>query len=476
MWFTLWSLAARAVEPVSVPAAPGPAPVVAFVGAEVRPVSGPIVPDGVVIVRDGKLAAVGPRASTPIPAGAEVRDVTGKVIVPGLVDTHSHVGASGTGELNEMSGPLQPQVSAIDTIDATHPSLQLAQAGGITTVNVMPGSGTLIGGHTAYLKLRDAPTVDELLYCAERRRDEGGTGCGGLKMANGTNPQGEGGFPRTRMGAAAQVRAVFEEARAAAESKKKPHKAKAKATAKAEGKPAAKPAAEDVSAAAAPGADDPGLRTPVSGPKRDFAKDPIAEVLRGDRIVHYHTHRADDIVTILALAREYGFRPVLHHVSEGWKVAGAIAAAGVPCSVIALDSPGGKEEALEMRLETAAILDRAGVKVALHTDDPITDSRLFLRSGALAIRGGLPEDVALRALTLNGAEMLGLDARVGSLDPGKDADLVVLSGPPFSIWTHVEQTWVDGVKVFDRSDPVDVRYATGGWEAGARYPSAVGAP
>lgn len=464
MWSTLWSLAARAAEPVPVPVpVHAPASVLAFVGAEVRPVSGPIVPDGVVIVREGRIIAVGPRAATAIPDGADVRDVSGKVIVPGLVDTHSHVGANGTSELNEMSGPLQPQVSAIDTLDATHPSLQLAQAGGITTVNVMPGSGTLIGGHTAYLKLRDAPTVDALLFCAERRRDEGDTACGGLKMANGTNPQGEGGFPRTRMGAAAQVRAVFEEARAA-DDRTKPHRAHAKAKVKVKA-PAANADPDPADA-------DPDPDAAASGPKRDFAKAPIAEVLRGQRIVHYHTHRADDIVTILALAREYGFRPVLHHVSEGWKVAGAIAAAGVPCSVIVLDSPGGKEEALELRLETAAILDRAGVKVALHTDDPITDSRLFLRSGALAIRGGLREEVALRALTLSGAEMLGLDARVGSLDPGKDADLVILSGPPFSIWTHVEQTWVDGVKVFDRSDPVDLRYATGGWEAGARYPTA----
>jgi imidazolonepropionase-like amidohydrolase len=135
-----------------------------------------------------------------------------------------------------------------------------------------------------------------------------------------------------------------------------------------------------------------------------------------------------------------------------------------------IDSPGGKEEALELRLETAAILAAAGVAVALHTDDPITDSRLFLRSGGLAVRGGLPEAEALAALTLNGARMLGLQDRVGSLEPGKDADLVVLSGPPFSVWTQVEQTWVEGLRVFDRADPVDLRYATGGWDVVDRYP------
>ncbi|MEZ4237949.1 MAG: amidohydrolase family protein [Myxococcota bacterium] len=143
----------------------------------------------------------------------------------------------------------------------------------------------------------------------------------------------------------------------------------------------------------------------------------------------------------------------------------------MPCSVIVVDSPGGKEEALELRIETPAILAAAGVPVALHTDDPITDSRLFLRAGGLAVRGGMPEDQALAALTLNGAKMLGLQERVGSLEPGKDADLVVLSGPPLSVWTHVEQTWVEGQKVFDRSDPMDQRYATGGWDVLQRYPA-----
>jgi imidazolonepropionase-like amidohydrolase len=427
----LWSLAL---------VLPSPAAPLAFVGATVYPVGAEPIPDGVVLVEAGKIVAVGSRAQVTLPAGAETLDVSGKVIVPGLVDTHSHIGA-GPAELNERSGPLQPQVSAIDTLDGTHPSLQIAQAGGITTVNVMPGSGNLIGGQTAYLKLRDAPTVDEMLLCSGRR-DKGAI-CGGLKMANGTNPQGDPNNPRmSRMGSAAQVRQVFLDARKHQEgagSGKKKRKKK-----------------------------------PASPRATDLAKDPIVEVLEGKRVVHFHTHRSDDIDSALALGQEFGFVPVLHHVTEGWKQLDAIAAAGAPCSVIVVDSPGGKEEALEIRLETAALLVQRGVKVAIHTDDPITDSRLLLRSAALAIRGGLSEADALAALTLRGAEMLGLDARLGSLAPGKDADLVVLSGPPFSIWTHVEQTWVEGQRVFDRSDPEDRRYATGGFDRPREYPG--GAP
>lgn len=401
-------------------------PVLAFVGAQVRPVSSAPIDDGVVIVTGSTITAVGARGSVPIPTSATVYDLTGKVLIPGLVDTHSHIGA-GPVELNEQSGPLQAAVSAIDTIDATHPSLKMAQAGGVTTVNVMPGSGNLIGGQTAYLKLRDAPNVDGLLICANRS----GTGgvCGGLKMANGTNPQGDPSHPRmSRMGEAAQVRAAFQDARkdGAPDEKKKKKSAESKVT------------------------------------SRDPGKKALQEVMNGERTVHFHTHRSDDINTAITLGKEFGFVPVLHHVTEGWKQVDAIAAAHVPCSIIVIDSPGGKEEALEIKLETAAILAARGVKIAIHTDDPITDSRLLLRSAALAIRGGLSETDALAALTLNGAEMLGLQARVGSLAPGKDADLVVLSGPPFSIYTHVEQTWVEGQRVFDSADPVDHRYATGG--------------
>jgi imidazolonepropionase-like amidohydrolase len=169
---------------------------------------------------------------------------------------------------------------------------------------------------------------------------------------------------------------------------------------------------------------------------------------------------------VLRLQQEFGFRVVLHHVTEAWKVADAIAAAAAPCSIINVDSPGGKLEARNLDWKTGGVLERAGVLTAVHTDDYITDSRLFLRSAALSVRGGMSRDGALRALTINGARMLDLEDRVGSLEPGKDADFVILSGDPLSVYTHVLETWVEGHKVFDRSLPEDRLHATGGVGAG----------
>jgi len=186
----------------------------------------------------------------------------------------------------------------------------------------------------------------------------------------------------------------------------------------------------------------------------------------GKRIVHHHTHRHDDILTVLRLADEFGFRVVLHHVSEGWMVADEIAAAGVPCSAILVDSPGGKLEAMNLVMECGGILEKAGVRTAFHTDDWITDSRLFFRSAALAVRAGMSRQGGLESLTLAGAEMLDLQDRVGSLTPGKDADFIILSGDPFSVYTRIEQTWVEGEKVFDLSDPTDKLHAEGGYGAG----------
>jgi imidazolonepropionase-like amidohydrolase len=166
---------------------------------------------------------------------------------------------------------------------------------------------------------------------------------------------------------------------------------------------------------------------------------------------------------------------VLHHVSDGWKVPDEIAKAKVPCSVIVIDSPGGKIEAKDARLETAAILDKAGVAVGLHTDDNVTDSHLFLRGAALAVRAGMPRQKALEAVTIANARMLELQDRIGTLEPGKDADFVLLSGDPFSVYSHVLQTWVEGKKVFDRDNPSDRTYQVGGLGASydAKYPSEI---
>jgi imidazolonepropionase-like amidohydrolase len=172
-------------------------------------------------------------------------------------------------------------------------------------------------------------------------------------------------------------------------------------------------------------------------------------------------------MTVLRLAKEFSLRVVLHHVSEGWKVAREIAAAKIPCSVIVIDSPGGKLEARDMTFRNGKVLDEAGVRVAFHTDDWITDSRVFTRSAALAVRAGMNRDRAIEGLTIAGAEMLGLENRIGTIAPGKDADFAILSGDPLSVYTRVLETWVEGKKAFDLSDPDDALYAEGGKGAGS---------
>jgi imidazolonepropionase-like amidohydrolase len=393
----------------------------AFVGARIEPVDTPPIERGTLLVRGGRVEAIGPVADVKVPDDAVRIDAAGRTIIPGLVCSHSHIGSVAGAD---GSGPIQPEVRALDAINPLDPGIQKAQAGGITTVNVMPGSGHLLSGQTIYLKLRDARTVEELAI-----RNADGSIAGGIKMANGTNPQRDPPFAGTRGKAAALMRAQLHRAR-------------------------------DHQRKLAEAGDDPAKR-----PERNLALEALVEVLEGKRVVHHHTHRQDDIMTVLRLQQEFGFRCVLHHVSEGWLVAEQIAAAGVPCSVIVIDSPGGKLEAARLSLETGAVLDRAGVLVGFHTDDGITDSRLFLRSAALAVRAGMDRSKALQAVTIANARMLDLQDRVGSLTPGKDADFVVLSGDPFSVYTRVLQTWVEGKKVFDFADPADRLRAVGGYGA-----------
>jgi imidazolonepropionase-like amidohydrolase len=398
---------------------------IAYTGATVISATGQSINDGVLVVRNGKLVAVGARSSTRVPTDARVVDLSGKVVMPGIVDTHSHIGG-GSGA--DGSAPIQPDVRVLDAVNVRDTSLMRARAGGITTVNIMPGSGHLLSGQTVYLKLRRGSTIEDLAI-----RDAAGNLAGGIKMANGTNPlraNSTGPFPGTRAREASLVREQFVRAQ---EYREKVRRAA-------------------------------GDRTKM--PARDLSMEALAEALDGKRVVHFHTHRHDDILTALRLSKEFGFRVVLHHVTEGWKVADEIARANVPASITVVDSPGGKLEAVDARLELGAALDRAGVLLAIHTDDYITDSRLLLRSAALAVRGGLPREKAIYALTLAGARILDLQDRTGSLEAGKDADFIVLSGDPFSVYTHVLETYVEGVKVFDRSDKQDRLYATGGYGAG----------
>lgn len=397
----------------------------AFTGATILPIADEPIENGVLVVEDARIVAVGPAADVDIPGDAERVELEGAVIMPGIVDTHSHIGGVAGGD---ASDPIQPAARVLDSIDVRDSGLDRARAGGITTANLMPGSGLLMSGQTLYVKLRDADTIGGIAY-----RNEDGGYAGGMKMANGTNPIGEQPMPGTRAKSAALVRQRFIDA---IEYGKKIEQADG---------------------------DEEKM------PERDLGKEALLEVLDGERVVHFHTHRHDDILTALRLQEEFGFRIVLQHVSEAHRVAEEIAEAGVPVSLILVDSPGGKLEAMNLNFKSPPILEKAGIEVAFHTDDYITDSRLLLRMAAFGVRSGMSREGALEALTLAPARMLGLGERVGSLEPGKDADFVILSGDPFSVYTRVLETWVEGEKVFDLDDPEDREVAEGAY--GAMQPS-----
>jgi imidazolonepropionase-like amidohydrolase len=388
---------------------------IAFTGARIIPISGPEIPNGTLLVQNGKVIAVG---NVAIPSGAQRVDAIGKIIMPGIVDSHSHIGGV---EGADSSAPIQPDVRVLDAINVRDARIQKAQAGGITTANVMPGSGHLLSGQTLYLKLRDGKVIDDLLI-----HNADGSIAGGMKMANGTNSRKAPPFPGTRAKSAALVREQYVKAQ--------------------EYRDKVRAAAGD----------------PTKLPPRDLRMEALVEVLDGKRTVQFHTHRHDDILTVIRLSQEFHFHVVLHHASDAWMVADQIAAAKIPVSLILIDSPGGKLEAKDVSMETAAVLEKAGVLFGFHTDDPITDSRFLLRMAALAIRAGCSRDRALQALTIANAQILGLQDRIGSLQPGKDADFILLSGDPFSVYTKVMETWIEGKKVFDRSDPKDRIYAVGG--------------
>ncbi|MEM7313476.1 MAG: amidohydrolase family protein [Planctomycetota bacterium] len=402
---------------------------IAFVGAKIIPIRGDEIEDGVLVVQGGKIQAVGKATDVSIPDGARQVDAKNKTIMPGLICTHSHIGGIGAAD---GSGPIQPGVRVYESLNVRDSGFKRALAGGLTTLNIMPGSGHLISGQTIYVKLRfsvgrdGTPTkIDDIFI-----RDKDDNPVGGLKMANGTNSIRDAPFPGTRGKSAFLVREQYIKAR---EYQAKINRAEGDAS---------------------------------KLPPRDLHLETLVEAMQGKRIVHHHTHRHDDIMTVLRLSKEFGFPVVLHHVSEGWRVADEIAKAGAPCSMILVDSPGGKLEARYLLMRTGKILEDAGVRTAFHTDDWITDSRIFFRMAALSVRAGMSRKMALEGLTLAGAEMLGLDQRIGSLEPGKDADFIVLNGDPFSVYSKVEQTWVEGRPAFDRSNEEDRLYAVGGYGAG----------
>ena len=397
---------------VEAPAASPPAelPTLLLRGANVMTAAGPTLRGADVLVRGERIEAVG--TGLPAPAGASVVEADGLWLTPGLIDPHSHMGVYAVPTVaahqdgNEMSDPFTPEVRAVDAFWPQDPALERALAGGVTAIHVLPGSANLVGGQGVTLRL-----VRALAAEAMRFPDAPGS----MKMACGENPQrihgkARGSKPKTRMGAVAMLR---EELAGAA---------------------AHDPVADET--------DDPGLEA-------------LSRVLRGELLVQNHCYRADEMLLRLDLFGEHDLKPrAFHHAVEAYKIADELAAAGVG-AVVWADWWGIKMELLDAVFAGAALLDRAGVRVALHSDSPYDVQRMNQQAAfamAAGRRAGLdvgPDD-AIRWITANAAWVLGIDAQVGTIEPGMRADLVLWSDDPFSVYARAQRVWIDGRQVYRR--------------------------
>ena len=382
--------------------------------------AGPTIPAGAVLVRDGKIAEVG--ASVNAPADAAVIDGRGKVLTPGVIDTHSHIGvyaAPGGAALsdgNEMTNPVTPNVWAEHSIWPQDPQFPRDLAGGVTTMQVLPGSGNLIGGRGVTLKVVPSTTVQGMKFPGAKY---------GLKMACGENPKRvyETRGPSTRMGNVAGYRAAWIEAE---RYRRRWDAWNANHTG------------------------DP--------PDRNLGFETLAEVLRGNILVHNHCYRADEMAQMIDIAKEFGYQiRSFHHGVEAYKLASLLAKEGISGSLWA-DWGGFKMEAIDGIKANLAIVHAAGARAIVHSDDPSGSQRLNQEAAkgmAAGIAAGIAitKDEAIKWITINPAWALGLDDRIGSIEVGKNADLVLWSGDPFSVYSRAERVWIDGALMFDRNDP-----------------------
>lgn len=396
--------------------------------------------DADVLMRDGKLVAIGP--SLEAPADATRVDARGKWITPGLIDVHSHLGVypspgvSAHSDGNEMTGPVTPNVWAEHSIWPQDPGFGTALAGGITSLQILPGSGNLIGGRGVTLKNVPAVTYQAMKFPGAPW---------GLKMACGENPKrvygGKNQPPMTRMGNVAGYRAAFIDASEYLR-KNSPKNSE----------PKKKRWWQSSSGGNADSEKD-------TGGKRDLKLDTLAGAIKGDILVHIHCYRADEMATMLDLAKEFGFKiSAFHHGVEAYKIADRLAAEGV-CGALWADWWGFKMEAFDGIQENIALVDRPKNSCAIvHSDSEEGIQRLNQEAAkviahAQLIGMNIAPEHAIRWLTENPAKALGLLARTGTLEAGKMADVVVWNGNPFSVYAQAEQVYIDGARVYDRADP-----------------------
>ena len=387
--------------------------VVALRGGTVLTVTRGTIPNGTVILRDGKIAAVG--ANVQIPSGAEVIDTTGQFVSPGIIDAHSHIANDA---INEGGTTVSSMTGMEDVIDPTDINIYRDLAGGLTVANVLHGSANPIGGKNQVIKLRWGKTrAEEIVF-------EGAMP--GIKFALGENPKdmpigqatGPRRYPMTRMGVEFVIRDAFTRAKAYQKAWKDYEKNKASGTA--------------------------------LPPRRDLQLEPLVEILEGKRLVHAHCYRADEILMLIRLAEEMGFKiATFQHVLEGYMVAKEIAAHGAGGSTFS-DWWAYKVEAVDAIPHNAAIMARKGVLVSINSDSAEHARRLNTEAAKTMKWGGLSEDEALATVTINPAKQLRIDSRVGSLEAGKDADVVIWNHHPLSSYAIAERVYIDGTVYYDR--------------------------
>ncbi|AHG88274.1 amidohydrolase [Gemmatirosa kalamazoonensis] len=374
-----------------------------------------------ILVRNGKIAQIGPNLTAP--AGAQVVDATGKYVMPGIIDPHSHAMSDAT---NEGSLSVTSMVRIADVLNPTDVAIYRALAGGVTTINVLHGSANTIGGQNAVVKLKWGRDVDQMMF-------PGATP--GIKFALGENVTRKNSqqisipglttarpvrYPTTRMGQEEVIRDAFTRAR--------DYKAQW----------------DDYRARVAKGD-----KTALA-PRRDLELEPLVEVLEGKRFVHSHGYRADELLMLLNVAKEFGFTvKTLQHGLEGYKIASEIAQAGTGLSSFA-DEWSYKIEAYDAIPYNVAILTRHGVTTTINSDSDERMRRLNIDAAKLMRYGGLTEDEALKTITYNGAVQLGVQDKVGSIEVGKDADLAIFTAHPLSVYASVDKTIIDGEVFFDR--------------------------
>ena len=399
-----------------------PYPPVLIRNATILTGTGQEIAGGSILLREGRIVAVGQNVEAP--ADARVVDGAGTFVTPGVIDSHSHIGVyAAPGTFAESDGNELPVNANTAHVWAEHaiwpqdPQIPLAIAGGVTTMQVLPGSGNLIGGRGVTVKVTPGRSVQEMKFPGAPY---------GLKMACGENPKrvyGERGGPATRMGNMAGYRSAF----IAGESYRRRW--------------------------------DKWLRDKQGDPpERNLRDETLAEVLRGNILIQNHCYRADEMVQMLDLAREFGIKiRSFHHGVEAYKIADKLAEAGTAASVWA-DWWGFKEEAMDGILENAALLSQAGARPVIHSDSPDGIQRLNQEAAKAMYAGrragiNISRAEAVKWFTANPAWVLGIDSVVGTLEPGKMADVTLWSGDPFSVYSRAIQVYNDGYLIYDRNDP-----------------------